>query len=503
MDNQPKISGPLLGALDGTEATPRFGGRSAVNWYLAAGDTVGLCLSWLLALAFLWMVEDQVWKQGIVDWWGTLGYRRTLLFFGLTALVLMMFGARGHYSRRQPFFDEVLDILVVFLAVAILDALIVYLAKWQLSRSWFVTAWMIALAVVPVTRIVVKRLLIRANRWQRPTVIVGVGTNAKEASKALYSEPLMGLQVIAFLSLPGEAVSETTIDVGDRAIPVQSLNEDPYAMLDSLGSPQIIVALEAESLIPHQKLLQILSARYSDLSIIPPLRGLPLYGMEMTHFFSHEVLMLTVRNNLARPGLRLVKRLFDIIASIVLLIVLAPLFAFLSWQIRRSGGGAIFGHLRIGQHGKPFYCLKFRTMVPDADKVLADVLARDPDARAEWEKDFKLKNDPRVTPIGQFLRETSLDELPQLWNVFRGDMSLVGPRPIIEEELKRYGNQVGYYLEARPGITGLWQISGRNNTGYDDRVALDCWYVRNWSLWYDLVVLVKTIRVVFRKEGAY
>ena len=150
-----------------------------------------------------------------------------------------------------------------------------------------------------------------------------------------------------------------------------------------------------------------------------------------------------------------------------------------------------------------FGCLKFRTMVPDADGVLRRLLEVDPRARAEWERDFKLKDDPRITPIGDFLRRTSLDELPQLWNVLKGEMSLVGPRPIIEEEVERYGDQVGYYLETRPGITGLWQISGRNSIGYDDRVALDSWYVRNWSIWYDLVILVKTIAVVLRGKGAY
>jgi undecaprenyl-phosphate galactose phosphotransferase len=150
-----------------------------------------------------------------------------------------------------------------------------------------------------------------------------------------------------------------------------------------------------------------------------------------------------------------------------------------------------------------FGCLKFRSMVPDADEILKRRLDDDPDARTEWEQGFKLKDDPRITPIGAFLRRTSLDELPQLWNVLKGEMSLVGPRPIIEEELERYGDQVGYYLETRPGITGLWQISGRNNTSYDDRVALDSWYVRNWSLWYDLVILVKTINVVVKGQGAY
>jgi undecaprenyl-phosphate galactose phosphotransferase len=239
------------------------------------------------------------------------------------------------------------------------------------------------------------------------------------------------------------------------------------------------------------------------MSIVPPLRGLPLYGMEMTHFFSHEVLMLSARNNLARPIPRFLKRVFDMAGSFALLVALAPLLAYLAWRVRETGGPAIFGHRRVGRYGRTFRCLKFRTMVPDAESVLARHLEGDPAARADWERDFKLKDDPRITPIGRFLRRTSLDELPQLWNVIKGEMSLVGPRPIIEDELRRYGDQVDYYLEVRPGITGLWQISGRNDTTYEDRVALDCWYVRNWSLWYDLVILVKTVRVVLRREGAY
>ncbi len=477
--------------------------RRRVNWWLILGDVVGLTLAWLFSLGLLWVVEDQVWKQGIIDWWAALGSSRTLLFVGLTALVLLLFGARGHYSRRRPFFDEILDILIVFLAVAVLDALLVYLAKWQFSRSWFIAAWLLALAFVPLARVCLKRSLIRAGQWQRSTVIVGVGANAREAAEALYSEPLMGLEVAAFLSLPGEAIPITAFDIGGRSIPVRLLSDDPYSTLDELGSPQIIVALEAESLVPHQKLLQKLSARYGDMSIIPPLRGLPLYGMEMTHFFSHEVLMLSMRNNLARPGPRFVKRLFDVVTSIALLIILAPFFGFLFWKIRGTGGKAIFGHIRIGQHAKMFRCLKFRTMVPNADQVLADLLESDPKVRADWERNFKLKDDPRITSIGAFLRATSLDELPQLWNVVRGEMSLVGPRPIIEDELERYGDQVGYYLEAPPGMTGLWQISGRNDTGYEDRVALDCWYARNWSLWYDLVILIKTVSVVIARKGAY
>lgn len=148
-------------------------------------------------------------------------------------------------------------------------------------------------------------------------------------------------------------------------------------------------------------------------------------------------------------------------------------------------------------------CYKFRTMVPDADEKLEALLAKDPLARKQWKRDFKLKHDPRVTRIGGFLRRTSIDELPQLWNVIKGDMSLVGPRPIVESELERYGDNLRYYLQTKPGISGLWQISGRSNTDYETRVYMDAWYAKNWTLWYDFFILIKTIQVVVHRSGAH
>jgi undecaprenyl-phosphate galactose phosphotransferase len=497
-----------LDSSDGSPAaTPASRYRQAshrrINWWLVVGDGVGLTLAWLLSFGLLWLVEAQSWRQGILGWWATLGEQRIALFVGLLVLALLALGLRGHYSRRRPFSDDALDIAKVFVIVAVIDAVFAYLARWYFSRSWFITAWLLALILVPLARAAIKRILIRTRQWQRATVILGTGRNALEAAEALNCELLMGLEIAAFLVPPGESAATDTLEIGGRKIPVLPLGNDPEATLGRMGSPQIIVALESENLLPHQQLLQRLSARHGDLSIIPPLRGLPLYGMEITHFFSHEVLMLTLRNNLARPGPRIVKRVFDLVTSAALLVLLAPVIGLFCWKIRRTGGAAIFGHSRIGQYGNPFRCLKFRTMVPDAAQVLEELLARDPQARAEWRRDFKLKDDPRITPIGAFLRETSLDELPQLWNVLKGEMSLVGPRPIIEEELERYGDQVDYYLEAPPGMTGLWQISGRNDTGYEDRVALDSWYARNWSLWYDLVIMIKTVRVVLARKGAY
>ena len=210
-----------------------------------------------------------------------------------------------------------------------------------------------------------------------------------------------------------------------------------------------------------------------------------------------------MRNNLARRFPQLVKRCFDLVVSATVLLLGSPVFLYIAIKVAGSGGPIFFGHTRVGQHRKAFKCYKFRTMAPDADRLLAELLANDPEARAEWERDFKLKNDPRITPIGRFLRKTSLDEIPQLWNVLKGEMSLVGPRPVVTAELERYGTQVDYYCEARPGITGLWQISGRNDVSYDTRVYLDAWYVKNWSLFNDIVILFKTVKVIFRTEGAY
>jgi exopolysaccharide production protein ExoY len=210
----------------------------------------------------------------------------------------------------------------------------------------------------------------------------------------------------------------------------------------------------------------------------------------------------------ARTGeLRLIrevlKRVFDVLCAVLLGVVFSPLIVVTAILLRREGGPVIFRHRRIGRHGKAFDCLKFRSMVPDADRALRDLLTERPDLSAEWLRDHKLRDDPRVTAVGRFLRRTSLDELPQLWNVIRGEMSLVGPRPVVREELLRYGRCACIYLAARPGVTGLWQVNGRNNTDYRRRVVLDVYYVRRQNLILDLYILLKTTYVVLGGSGAY
>jgi exopolysaccharide production protein ExoY len=191
------------------------------------------------------------------------------------------------------------------------------------------------------------------------------------------------------------------------------------------------------------------------------------------------------------------------LAALLILLALSPLMLLVAWLTwRRDGAPIFFAHYRVGRGGKLFRCLKFRTMYREAEQMLADLLRDSAEARAEWQRDQKLTNDPRITPVGHFLRRTSLDELPQLFNVLRGEMVLVGPRPITVAELTRYGRVRWHYLSVRPGITGLWQVSGRNDTSYEERVALDRSYVEQRTLWLDLQILFRTVGVVLSRDGA-
>ncbi len=190
--------------------------------------------------------------------------------------------------------------------------------------------------------------------------------------------------------------------------------------------------------------------------------------------------------------------------ALVLILLLAPVFAYVAWRIWREDGAPLtFAHYRVGQRGQLFRCFKFRSMVRNADVVLAALLASSPEARAEWARDQKLRDDPRITAIGAFLRKTSLDELPQLFNILRGEMHLVGPRPVTVPELVRYGSRKRHYLSVRPGLTGLWQVSGRNNTTYQARVQFDADYVERRNPLVDLWIVARTVKVLLTREGAH
>ena len=217
-----------------------------------------------------------------------------------------------------------------------------------------------------------------------------------------------------------------------------------------------------------------------------------------------QAIVLRVQNNLARKSNRIMKRVFDIVATACGGIFILPFMLIIAIIIYLdSGGPIIYKQKRVGRNGKEFNFYKFRSMVKNADMILEEYLNTHEDEKKEWQKNFKLKNDPRVTKIGKIIRKTSIDELPQLWNVLIGDMSLVGPRPLLPNEVERYSSYIEDYKLVLPGLTGVWQVSGRSDTTFEERVIMDSWYIHNWSVWIDIVYLLKTVLVVVKSKGAY
>lgn len=228
-------------------------------------------------------------------------------------------------------------------------------------------------------------------------------------------------------------------------------------------------------------------------------------GLSMREFAkSPNFSVLDFNSDLSAPLGGTLKRGFDVVGALLGLLAFSLLLLLLAVLVKLSDGGPVlYGHPRVGRGGRTFRCLKFRTMVLNGDAVLAAHLSADPDALAEWMATRKLKNDPRITAVGAVLRKLSLDELPQLFNILSGDMSIVGPRPVVRDELDHYGKATIFYLKSRPGLTGLWQVSGRNDVSYQTRVAMDRSYVENWSLMQDVVIIAKTVPAVCTTKGSY
>ncbi|EPY9759317.1 undecaprenyl-phosphate galactose phosphotransferase WbaP [Klebsiella variicola] len=403
-----------------------------------------------------------------------------------------------HYFYRKTFWFELKEILRTLVIFAIIEIAVMAFATWSFSRSLWILTWIFIMMLVPLARMLTKRTLDFFGLWRRDTWIIGSGPNAQEAYRAISSERNLGLVIVGFISGDEDFDDDTYID----NLPV--LKRSPSWLTNIDKKTQFIVAVEShQSDLRNKWLRTFMINGYRYVSVIPTLRGMPLDSTDMSFIFSHEVMIFRVQQNLAKWSSRILKRAFDIFGSLAIIIVLSPLLLYISRKVKKDGGPAIYGHERIGKGGVPFKCLKFRSMVINSKEVLTALLESDPESKKEWDETFKLKNDPRITKIVGVLRRTSLDELPQLFNVLKGEMSLVGPRPIITAELERYNEEVEYYLLSKPGMTGLWQVSGRSDVDYETRVYLDAWYVKNWSMWNDIAILFKTISVVLRKDGAY
>jgi len=360
-----------------------------------------------------------------------------------------------------------------------------------------------AVVVAPLMRGVSKRVLLSLGAWGKPVMVIGSGRAAERVTRALRRRALDGLQPVAVCS--DDAAFGAPAPEGGRAldgVPVVGRIEDAAGHARRHGIDHAIVVLPGAEPDALQQLVDRLSRAFRRVQFIPNLSTLPSHGVYATDL--DHMLALELRVGLLSPANRAAKRAFDLTGVLVGALVALPITAALALAIRLdSPGPAFYSQERIGRGGRRFRVWKFRTMIQDADAALTALLERDAAARAEWAVHQKLARDPRVTRVGAWLRRTSLDELPQLWNVLRGEMSLVGPRPIVDEEVPHYGRQIELLSAVPPGISGYWQVSGRSRVPYPERVEYDVYYVRNWSVWLDAVILARTVGVVLRREGAY
>jgi len=415
-------------------------------------------------------------------------------------LYLLFLNIEQLYNRRMQFWQVIEKIFQASLYAVVAIVIVLYIGQIaaSTSRMFIFLLWLFSFIYLTVFRYLTKKFLEKVQLLRIPVLIIGAGKTAELLVKGIINDAGMGYKIIGLLE--DNCVRNGIL----KRFPVLGKFADVEAVILKTGVQHVFIAapgLEQEKL---TRLIYKVQPLVKNIGIIPNLVGIPMGGIEVESLFNEKLMLLRLKNNLARSWNRYLKTIFDFALTLVGTVAISPILIFIAiWIYKDSPGPVIFKHTRIGKNGKKFPCYKFRSMCIDAKEKLAELLENDPVAKAEWERDFKLKNDPRITKSGAFLRRTSLDELPQIFNVLRGDMSLVGPRPVIEEELERYGEYVNDYLMVKPGITGMWQINGRNDTSYAERVCMDSWYVRNWSIWIDNLILWRTLKSVIRCKGAY
>jgi len=425
---------------------------------------------------------------------GIAGYLRLAAFL---PVFLAGYAAVGLYSslalvppeevRRTTACSAVMFIFLSAVTVSIRGA------TTHVKPTVFVAIGLTAL-LVPLMRSAVRSRLGRCDWWGYPAVIFAAPSTARELVRTMQRNPGQGLKPVAIAHRavdPRQRVFGIPVVNSSELLQDVELQKRAYAVLVTDAGP------EAKSE------LDCYRERFSRILVIPD--NYPgIANLLVTPHAVGRFLGLEVCQQVLVPHKRLLKRVLDFALALVATVAVGPLMALIAIVVKLDSRGPVFfSQGRIGRGSQTFGAWKFRTMSTNAAELLEQHLARDPSARFEWENTQKLRKDPRVTRAGRLLRKSSLDELPQLWNVLKGEMSLVGPRPIVQSEIARYGERFDAYARVPGGITGLWQVSGRNDTTYDERVALDAYYVRNWSVWLDFYILFRTVGTVLLRKGAY
>ena len=383
-------------------------------------------------------------------------------------IMIFLFFYQGIYSRRYDFWHEsrILVRSCFFGLLLSLALLALIKVNYEFSRASFILSFAFMAVVLPLLKLVTKRRLFKFGLWQKRAKILGEG---KEFESAVLESAYLGY--------------------------VRALGSD-YDVLFIGGSRLGAKALN--ELIEHN------IRKNKEILFTPVLRSYDFTQADIYSVFASRTSLFAIRNSLKSPLNLALKRGLDLALIFLALPLLVPIFGVIAlmMKLKEPTGRIFFSHQRMGFGGKPFGCLKFRSMKENGDEILAQYLKQNPQEVEYFEKYHKYEHDPRITKLGDFLRKSSLDELPQLINVLKGEMSIVGPRPCAQYERKDMGEYADLILAVKPGITGLWQVSGRSDVDFATRAGMDAWYMKNWSIWNDIVIIIKTFKVVLVREGA-
>ena len=470
--------------------------RVHTRWFMsclmAGADLIGLTIAAMLAILLRHALGSGLTNPGF--------YVRLLPAVGLFLLVYALLKLYPGIGLTPV--EELRRLSIATTSVLLTLVAVTFWLQTSLNFSRLVLAifWLLVLGFVPLNRWLVRRFALRLGLWGEPVALIGFGPNGRKILAFLRKNPQYGMNPVvvvnAIATRRGEEAPGDCPEIQTRTL---------VAHKDLLAQAGIRTAILVPPEIPRVLYEALLDEQQFGLRRLILISSLGWFGGSAV--IPHDmqgILGLEIERNLLNRGEQRLKRALDWTLMILSVPLLAPVIALIAVLIKLDSPGPVFYHQkRIGHDGRALWVWKFRTMVVDAEQILQDRLACDENLRTEWAANHKLKDDPRVTRIGRFLRKTSLDELPQLWNVLRGEMSLIGPRPIVEDEILHYAASYRLYKQVRPGLTGLWQVSGRSDTSYPYRVSLDEYYVRHWSIWMDIYILACTLWVVLKRSGAY
>ncbi len=482
--NKTKLESVLAGYRRGRARKTAFWTSSVFG--LADLVAVMLCFGFGFFVVNTYDLEIIDFKSFVTYWPYLFGF---LAVFGVLHLYPGLSLAPAEELRRYTiasFFSHASIILALFIDSRQMDAY---------SVAFFIS-WIASIPTLAMARAVARAIFRTSSWWGLPAVIFGAGQTGKLVVDRLLRHPWIGYK-------PAVILDDNPALAGEyRDIPILTGTDLGPELAKICGIDTAIVAMPGAE---RERLAAIVAdsvRTFRHYIFIPDFLGMTSGWMSVRDI--DGILGLYTTQRLLVPTNWVIKRLIDLVLTIVGGLIILPFVGVIALLIKLDSPGSVFyGHHRLGMNGVPFKAWKFRSMVRDSGKVLSDLLASDGEAREEWAASFKLHDDPRITRMGRFLRKTSLDELPQLWNVITGEMSLIGPRPIIEDEVAKYGHHYKLFSSVKPGMSGLWQVSGRSDTDYAERVALDVYYIQSWSLWLDLYILFKTVRVVVVGDGAY